>query len=84
MAAATGSTSGWRAPSAFEVIPLRMTAPTTSTANASTLPAINEVSLLRETRQTAKLEVMVNGRVVLPELVCDGVLVVHPGRLDRL
>src|SRR5919106_1499867 len=40
--------------------------------------AINEVSLLRETRQTAKIEVLVNGRVVLPELVCDGVLVATP------
>ena len=40
--------------------------------------AINEVSLLRETRQPAKLEVEVNGRIVLPELVCDGVLVATP------
>ena len=40
--------------------------------------AINEVSLLRETRQTAWIEVSVNGRVVLPELVCDGVLVATP------
>jgi NAD+ kinase len=49
-----------------------------------TNPAINEVSLLRETRQTAWIEVSVNGRVVLPELVCDGVLVATPGRLHRL
>lgn len=41
-------------------------------------PAINEVSLLRETRQTAWIEVSVNGRVALPELVCDGVLVATP------
>jgi NAD+ kinase len=40
--------------------------------------AINEVSLLREARQTAKIEVSVNGRVVMPELVCDGVLVATP------
>jgi NAD+ kinase len=40
--------------------------------------AINEVSLLRETRQAAKIEVVVNGRVVLPELVADGVLVATP------
>jgi NAD+ kinase len=40
--------------------------------------AINEVSLLRETRQTAWIEVSANGRVVLPELVCDGVLVATP------
>ncbi len=43
-----------------------------------TLPAINEVSLLRETRQTAKLEVMVNERIVLPELACDGILAATP------
>lgn len=42
------------------------------------LPAINEVSLLRETRQTAKLEVSVNDRVVIPELACDGILVATP------
>jgi NAD+ kinase len=40
--------------------------------------AFNEVSLLRETRQTAHIEVNVNGRTVLPELVCDGVLVATP------
>ena len=43
-----------------------------------TRPAINEVSLLRETRQTAKIEICVNGRVVMPELVADGVLVSTP------
>jgi NAD+ kinase len=40
--------------------------------------AINEVSLLRETRQTAKLEVKVNGKVRMPELAGDGVLVSTP------
>ena len=40
--------------------------------------AINEVSLLRETRQTAKLEVSVNNAVRIGELVCDGVLVATP------
>jgi NAD+ kinase len=41
-------------------------------------PAINEVSLLRETRQTAWIEISVAGRVVLPQLICDGVLVATP------
>ncbi|MDE2340413.1 MAG: NAD kinase, partial [Alphaproteobacteria bacterium] len=41
-------------------------------------PAINEVSLLRQTRQTAKIEVNLNHRTVLSELVCDGVLVATP------
>lgn len=40
--------------------------------------AINEVSLLRETRQTAKLEVKINGRVRMEELAGDGVLVATP------
>ena len=57
--------------------PLRMTATCVDGTEHAAL-AINEVSLLRETRQTAKLEVEVNGRVVLDELVCDGVLVATP------
>jgi NAD+ kinase len=61
----------------FNVTPLRMEAETIEGEHV-TLPAINEVSLLRETRQTAKFEVMVNDRVVIPELVCDGVLVATP------
>ncbi len=59
------------------VIPLEMRATTVSGETLSH-PAINEVSLLRETRQTAKLELSVNGRVVMPELVADGVLVATP------
>lgn len=62
---------------AFTIRPLRMTAETIQ-GEIHTLPAINEVSLLRETRQTAKLEVSVNERCVLPELICDGALVATP------
>jgi NAD+ kinase len=40
--------------------------------------AINEVSLLRETRQTAKIEVSVDGKARIKELVCDGVLLATP------
>ena len=40
--------------------------------------AINEVSLLRETRQTAKIEASVDEKVRIKELVCDGVLVATP------
>jgi NAD+ kinase len=61
----------------FKVNPLRMTVTTLDGAKLS-LPAINEVSLLRETRQTAWLEVAVNDRIVIPELVCDGALVATP------
>ena len=59
------------------VTPLIVTA-TGIDGRTHTLPAINEVSLLRETRQTAKIEVSVNDRVVLAELACDGILVATP------
>jgi NAD+ kinase len=61
----------------FTVTPLIMTAMTVS-GEQFTLPAINEVSLLRETRQTAKIAITVNNRLVIPELVCDGILVATP------
>ena len=61
----------------FNVTPLCMEAETIEGERVR-LPAINEVSLLRETRQTAKLEVIVNDRVVIDELACDGVLVATP------
>ena len=62
---------------AIRVAPLEMVA-TTVGGESFTHAAINEVSLLRETRQTAKIEVSVNGRVAIPELACDGVLVATP------
>ena len=37
--------------------------------------AINEVSLLRQTRQSAKLRISVDGKVRLEEMSCDGALV---------
>jgi NAD+ kinase len=62
---------------AIRVAPLEMQA-TTVSGNTFVHAAINEVSLLRETRQTAKIEISVNGRVALAELACDGVLVATP------
>lgn len=59
------------------VRPLRMDVVLKDGTHASSC-AINEVSLLRETRQTAKLEVTVNGKVRIPELVGDGVLLATP------
>jgi NAD+ kinase len=61
----------------ISVTPLMATVETTSGQRFS-LPAINEVSLLRETRQAAKLQIDVNGRTVLDELICDGILVATP------
>ena len=46
--------------------------------NASKSVAINEISLLRQTRQAAKLRIKIDRKVRLPELICDGVLVATP------
>ena len=62
---------------AIRVAPLEMRV-TTVSGETFVHAAINEVSLLRETRQTAKIEISVNGRVALAELACDGVLVATP------
>lgn len=40
--------------------------------------AINEVSLLRQGAQAAKLRILVDGRERLPELVCDGAMLSTP------
>ena len=40
--------------------------------------AINEVSMLRQTHQTAKLKISVDGHVRLPLLIADGVLAATP------
>ena len=61
----------------IKVAPLKMDAVTIE-GDKMSLAAINEVSLLRETRQTAWIEVSVDDRVVLAELVADGVLVSTP------
>jgi NAD+ kinase len=57
--------------------PLRMRA-FTGAAEPTEALAINEVSLLREIRQAAKIRVLVDGKVRLPELICDGILVSTP------
>ncbi len=57
--------------------PLRMHAVTRSGVVEEAL-ALNEVSLLRQLRQTAKIRITIDGRVRLQELVCDGVLVATP------
>ena len=40
--------------------------------------AINEVSLLRETRFAAKLRIEIDAVVRIPEMICDGVLLATP------
>jgi len=59
-----------------EIHPLRMRA-TTAEQCIDGL-AFNEVSLLRQTRQATKLRILVDGKVRISELICDGVLVATP------
>jgi NAD+ kinase len=59
------------------VHPLRMKAETISGQIHDAL-AFNEVSLLRETRQAAKIRISVDDRVRITELICDGVLISTP------
>jgi len=57
--------------------PLEMKA-TRVNGKTATLQAINEVSLLRQTSQTAKLRIIVDDKERLAELSADGVLVATP------
>jgi NAD+ kinase len=57
--------------------PLRMTAITASGAVEEAV-ALNEVSLLRQLRQAAKIRISVDHRERLAELICDGVLISTP------
>lgn len=57
--------------------PLHMTAETT-TGEIKEALAINEVSLYRRGPQAAKLRISIDGRMRMPELVCDGALVSTP------
>jgi NAD+ kinase len=59
------------------VHPLRMTAATDSGVVQEAL-AINEVSLLRQTRQAAKIRIHIDGKVRVDELVCDGIMLATP------
>lgn len=62
---------------AQSIHPLRMKVRTAS-GKTQTALAFNEVSMLRETRQAAKVQVRVDGRVRLEELICDGILLSTP------
>ncbi len=57
--------------------PLRMTAVSKDGKKESAI-AFNEVSLLRQRHQAAKIQVVVDGQVRLDELACDGILLATP------
>ena len=59
-----------------ELHPLKMK--TKSKNKIFTAKAINEVSLLRETYQAAKVKIYVDGKERLNELICDGLLLCTP------
>lgn len=62
---------------AVRVNPLAMTA-ADSDGGIHQAVAINEVSLLRQTRQMAKIRITVDGVERLDELMCDGVMLATP------
>jgi NAD+ kinase len=57
--------------------PLRMRA-TTAGGRTQEALALNEVSLLRQLRQSAKIRITVDGTMRLEELICDGILLATP------
>ena len=57
--------------------PLRMHAITASGVVEEAM-ALNEVSLLRQLRQAAKIRILVDGKIRMPELIGDGVLISTP------
>lgn len=60
-----------------DIFPLHMNA-TDEEGNTFEALAFNEVSLLRQTRQAAKLKISVDNIERIPELVCDGILIATP------
>ena len=58
------------------VYPLQMEAITEN--DTKTAKAINEVSLLRQTYQAAKIQIFIDGKERLSELICDGILLSTP------
>jgi len=61
----------------IDIFPLQMTVTDQSGEKHEAL-AFNEVSLLRQTRQAAKLKISVGNVERIPELVCDGILLATP------
>ncbi|MCF6326892.1 MAG: NAD kinase [Devosiaceae bacterium] len=62
---------------ANSIHPLKMQA-TDEKGNTHTALALNEVSLFRSSSQAAKIEIFVDGKSRISELICDGVLLATP------
>ena len=61
----------------ISISPLKMIVKTKNGKTNSNI-AINEVSLLRQTRQASSLQVLKNKRILIKKLICDGVLISTP------
>jgi NAD+ kinase len=72
-----GLTARLKAARRVSLTPLRMIA-TNTRGQKREVVAINEVSLFRSSRQTARIGIMVDRKQRLPELYCDGVMVATP------
>ena len=59
-----------------KVYPLQMTVKTEREEISA--KAINEVSLLRQTYQAAKIKIKIDDKIRLEELICDGILLATP------
>ena len=59
-----------------KVYPLQMTVKTVQEEISA--KAINEVSLLRQTYQAAKIKIKIDDKIRLEELICDGILLATP------
>ena len=59
-----------------KVYPLQMTVKTEQEEISA--KAINEVSLLRQTYQAAKIKIKIDDKIRLEELICDGILLATP------
>jgi NAD+ kinase len=75
--AAHGLTERLEAAKPTHIYPLEMTVRDVA-GNTHSALALNEVSLFRASYQAAKIEIAVDGKVRLEELICDGVLVATP------
>ena len=60
-----------------EIHPLRMLAEDVN-GNDHVALAFNEVSLFRQTHQAAKLRIIIDGKVRMKELICDGIIIATP------
>ena len=65
---------------AAETVNLRPLEMSVQTVEGKTIQsvAINEISLLRQTRQAAKLRIKIDSKVRMSEMICDGLLVATP------